>query len=167
MLVNCAGTGEAAESPLDLPLDFQRVLNIDLVSPWALAQAAARDMSQSGEGAIVNITSVHEEIPGSGAAYCAAKGGSRNVNRSLAPVLAAQGVRVNNIAPGMIQTPMTQESLEDPESAQQSVQRIPMQRPGQPEEIANVAVLLASDEASYVTPSTYFVDGGLMQSVGS
>ncbi len=62
---------------------------------------------------------------------------------------------------------MTQESLEDPESAQQSVQRIPMQRPGQPEEIANVAVLLASDEASYVTPSTYFVDGGLMQSVGS
>ncbi|MBA2363432.1 MAG: glucose 1-dehydrogenase [Chloroflexia bacterium] len=168
ILVNCAGTGEAAESPLELPLeDFQRVLNIDLVSPWVLAQAAARDMSHSGGGAIVNITSVHEEIPGSGVAYCAAKGGLRNVTRSLAPVVAAQGVRVNNIAPGMIQTPMTQESLEDPESARQAVQRIPMRRPGQPEEIANVALLLASDEASYVTGSTYFVDGGLMQSVGS
>ncbi len=66
----------------------------------------------------------------------------------------------------MIATPMTAESLQDPEQAEQSVQRIPMGRPGEPQEIANVALLLASDEASYVTGSSFFVDGGLMQSVG-
>ncbi len=167
ILVNNAGTGEATQDPLQLPLeDFQRVLNIDLVSPFVLAQAAAQDMAQSGGGSIINITSVHEEIPGSGVAYCAAKGGLRNVTRTLAKELASQGVRINNIAPGMIATPMTAESLQDPEQAEQSVQRIPMGRPGEPQEIANVALLLASDDASYVTGSSFFVDGGLMQSVG-
>ncbi len=167
ILVNNAGTGEATQDPLQLPLeDFQRVLNIDLVSPFVLAQAAAQDMAQSGGGSIINITSVHEEIPGSGVAYCAAKGGLRNVTRTLAKELASQGVRINNIAPGMIATPMTAESLQDPEQTEQSVQRIPMGRPGEPQEIANVALLLASDDASYVTGSSFFVDGGLMQSVG-
>lgn len=167
ILVNNAGTGEATQDPLQLPLeDFQRVLNIDLVSPFVLAQAAAQDMAQNGGGSIINITSVHEEIPGSGVAYCAAKGGLRNVTRVLAKGLASQGVRVNNIAPGMIATPMTAGSLQDPESAEQSTQRIPMGRPGEPQEIANVALLLASDDGSYVTGSSFFVDGGLMQSVG-
>lgn len=167
ILVNNAGTGEATQDPLQLPLeDFQRVLNIDLVSPFVLAQAAAQDMAQSGGGSIINITSVHEEIPGSGIAYCAAKGGLRNVTRVLAKELASQGVRINNIAPGMIATPMTAESLEEPEQAEQSTQRIPMGRPGDPQEIANVALLLASDDASYVTGSSFFVDGGLMQNIG-
>ncbi|MDQ3854874.1 MAG: SDR family oxidoreductase [Chloroflexota bacterium] len=168
ILVNCAGTGEDASSALEVPLeDFIRVLNIDLVSPFALCQAAAKGMVERGSGAIINVTSVHETIPGSGAGYDAAKGGLRNVTRTLAQQLAPQGVRVNNIAPGMIATPMTAESLEDPQQAEQSTQRIPMGRPGEPQEIANVALFLASDDASYVTGSSYFVDGGLMQSVGS
>jgi glucose 1-dehydrogenase len=99
-------------------------------------------------------------------AYDAAKGGLRSVTRTLALELAPHGIRINNIAPGMIATPMTAETLEDPQQAEQSKQRIPMGRPGQPQEVANVALLLASDDASYVTGSSYFVDGGLMQNVG-
>ncbi len=168
ILVNNAGTGAPVENSLDTPLDeFIRVINIDMVSPWALCQAAAKHMVERGSGAIINITSVHEEIPSpGGAAYDAAKGGLRNITRTLALELAPKGVRINNIAPGMIATPMTADTLEDPQQAQQSVARIPMGRPGRPEEIANVALLLASDEASYVTGSSYFVDGGLMQKVG-
>jgi glucose 1-dehydrogenase len=168
VLVNCAGTGEASEDPLQLPVeDFQRVLNIDLVSPWALCQAAIRDMVNAGGGSIVNVTSVHEEIPSSSAAYCAAKGGLRMVTRCFAQAFAAQGVRINNLAPGMIATPMTRESLEDPQSAEQSTQRIPVGRPGDPQEMANVALFLASDDASYVTGSSYFADGGLTQMMGA
>ncbi len=168
ILVNNAGTGAKIESSLKQPLeDFIRVINIDLISPWALCHAAAEHMMEVGWGAIINITSVHEEIPSpGGAAYDAAKAGLRSLTRTLALELAPKGIRVNNIAPGMIATPMTAESLEDPRKAEQSTQRIPMGRPGQPQEVANIALLLASDDASYVTGSTYFVDGGLMQSIG-
>lgn len=168
ILVNNAGTGASVEKSLDTSLaEFIRVINIDMVSPWALCQAAAQQMVERGRGSIINITSVHEEIPSpGGVAYDAAKGGLRNITRTLALELAPHGVRINNIAPGMIATPMTAETLEDPEQARQSIQRIPMGRPGQPQEIANVALLLASDDGSYITGSSYFVDGGLMQKVG-
>jgi glucose 1-dehydrogenase len=168
ILVNNAGTGASAEQSLETTLDdFIRVINVDMVSPWVLCQAAAKEMVKRGSGTIVNITSVHEEIPSpGGAAYDAAKGGLRNITRTLALELAPHGVRINNIAPGMIATPMTADALEDPQKAEQSTQRIPMGRPGQPQEIANVALLLVSDDASYVTGSSYFVDGGLMQKVG-
>ncbi|CAA9572460.1 MAG: 3-oxoacyl-[acyl-carrier protein] reductase [uncultured Thermomicrobiales bacterium] len=167
ILVNNAGTGpaeqEAQKDPLD---DFIRVITVDLISPFALCQAAARHMVERGKGAIINVTSVHEEIPGSGAAYDAAKAGLRNVTRSMVKELAPKGVRINNIAPGMIATPMTEERLKDPEQAKQSGESIPMGRPGLPLEVANVALFLASDAASYVTGSSYFVDGGLMQTRG-
>jgi glucose 1-dehydrogenase len=168
ILVNSAGTGASVQSSLDTPLeDFVRVLNIDLVSPWALCQAAGKHMTERGKGAIVNITSVHEEIPSpGGVAYDAAKGGLRNVTRTLAVELAPKGVRINNIAPGLIATPMTAEAVEDPEQLEQSTQSIPLGRPGEPREIANVALLLASDDGSYITGASYFVDGGLMQNVG-
>jgi glucose 1-dehydrogenase len=168
ILVNNAGAGADAEQSIETSLeDFTRVINLDLISPWVLCQAAAKEMGARGNGVIINITSVHEEIPGpGGAAYDAAKAGLRSISRTLAMELAPQGIRINNIAPGMIATPMTEDSLSDPQKAQQSTQRIPMGRPGQPQEIANVALFLASDDASYVTGSSYFVDGGLMQSVG-
>lgn len=167
ILVNNAGTGEDSDSSLETPLeDFVRVINIDLISPFALCQAAAKHMVERGGGAIVNITSVHEEIPGSGAGYDAAKGGLRMLARSLTKELASKGIRINNIAPGLIATPMTKETIEDPEQLEQSTQSIPMGRPGEPQEIANTALFLASDDASYVTGSSYFVDGGLMQARG-
>ena len=168
VLVNNAGKGASAESSLDLPLEtFVNVLNVDLVSPWVLCQLAAKAMVERGGGAIVNITSVHEEIPSPGnVAYDVAKGGLRMVARTLTAELAGKGVRINNIAPGMIATPMTTPRLHDPEKSAQALQRIPMGRAGEAQEIANVALFLASDDASYVTGSTYFADGGLMQSTG-
>lgn len=104
-------------------------------------------------------------MPGA-AAYDAAKAGLRSVTRTLALELAGKGIRINNIAPGMIATPMTSGALNDPKKAEQARRRIPMGRPGRPEEVAQVAVFLASDDASYVTGSSYFVDGGLMQNIG-
>lgn len=168
ILVNNAGGGASVAKSVDTPLDeFVRVLNLDLVSPWALCQAAAPGMIERGRGVILNVTSVHEEIPGEGgAAYDAAKGGLRNITRTLALELAPHGVRVVNIAPGMIDTPMNEATLSDPEKAREASERIPMRRPGQPEEVANLALFLASDDASYVTGSSYFVDGGWMQTVG-
>jgi glucose 1-dehydrogenase len=168
ILVNNAGKGAGAESSLDIPLEtFLDVLNVDLVSPWVLCRAAAKAMVEGGGGVIVNITSVHEEIPSPGnVAYDAAKGGLRSITRTLALELAPKHVRINNVAPGMITTPMTAERLFDPEQAEQALQRIPMRRPGEPQEIANVVLFLASDDSSYVTGSTYFADGGLIRNVG-
>jgi glucose 1-dehydrogenase len=168
ILVNNAGMGASAESSLDIPLaTVQEVINLDLVSPFVLAQLAAKGMVERGGGAIVNISSVHEEIPSPGnAPYDCAKGGLRMMARTFALELAPHKVRVNNIGPGMIATPMTAERLHDPEQGEQSVQRIPMGRPGEPQEIADVALFLASDNASYVTGVTFFADGGLMRNVG-
>jgi glucose 1-dehydrogenase len=168
ILVNNAGGGAQVETSLETTLDdFTRVINLNLISPWVLTRAAATSMLERKGGVIINITSVHEEIPGQGgAAYDAGKAGLRSVTRTLALELGPRGIRINNIAPGMIATPMNQETLDDPEKLQEASENIPLRRPGQPEEVANVALFLASDDASYVTGSSYFVDGGLTQNVG-
>jgi glucose 1-dehydrogenase len=168
LLVNNAGRGASVEHSLETPLDeFLNILHINLVSPWLLCQQAARQMLQRGGGVIINITSVHEEIPlAGGAAYDASKAGLRSITRNLGLELAGKGVRIVNIAPGMIATPMNQEELNDPEQAREASQKIPMGRPGRPEEVAAMALFLASDAASYITGSSFFVDGGLMQGFG-
>jgi glucose 1-dehydrogenase len=168
ILVNNAGVGENTESSLEMGTDvFTRVLNVDLIAPFILAREAAKQMVSQGSGSIINITSVHQQIPQpGGAAYCAAKGGLGMVTRTLALELAGKNVRINNIGPGMITTPMTTEALFDPQQSEEALQKIPMGRPGEAQEIANVALFLASDEASYVTGSSFFADGGLRQKVG-
>jgi len=113
-------------------------------------------------GSIINVTSIHEEYPVAGAAdYDATKGAQRNLTRTLALELAEDGITVNNLAPGMILTPFNQEAIDDPEVRERQVQRIPMKRAGEPSEIGRLAVFLASDDARYVTGSTYVMDGGL------
>lgn len=122
---------------------------------------------QKGKGKIINVSSVHEEIPAPGTAeYCASKGAVRNFTRVLALELAEEGINVNNIAPRMILTPMNQEAIDDEQTRKEKVQHIPMKRAGRPEEIAKVAVFLASSDSDYVTGSTYVMDGGLMQQLG-
>ena len=167
ILVNNAGMGKGAETSLDIPTsDFIEVLNVDLVVPFVLAREAARHMVGKGSGSIINVTSVHELIPQEGGVpYCAAKGGLKMVTKTLALELAPKGVRVNNIAPGMIATPMTVSSLHDTEASEEAEAKIPMGRAGQQQDIANVALFLASEESAYVTGSSYFADGGLTLSV--
>lgn len=122
---------------------------------------------KGGGGKILNVTSVHEEIPMVGAAdYDATKGAVRNLTRTLALELAEDGITVNNIAPGMVLTPMNQDALDDEESRKKQTANIPLKRAATPGEIARLAVFLASDEADYVTGSSYVMDGGLMQSMG-
>ena len=165
VLVNNAGLS-TAKPFLELTVDdFDLTFAVDVRASFLLAQAAARQMEKGGS--IVNITSVHEEIsqPGS-VAYDAAKAALRSVTRTLALELASKGVRLNNVAPGLIATPLTAKKINDPERAAHDRKQIPMHRPGEPHEVANVVLFLASDAASYVTGSSYFVDGGLLRNIG-
>ncbi|HEY0177404.1 MAG TPA: SDR family oxidoreductase [Pedobacter sp.] len=118
-------------------------------------------------GKIINISSVHEEInaPGNGD-YNASKAGIRNLMRTIALEVAEFGINVNDIAPGMILTAMNQKALDDPEVRKKAEKHIPLGRAGRPEEIAYLALFLASEEANYVTGSTYVMDGGLMINIG-
>jgi len=118
-------------------------------------------------GKIINISSVHEEITAPGNAdYNASKAGIRNLMRTMALEVAPFGINVNNIAPGMILTAMNQKAMDDPKVRKAAEKNIPLGRAGRPEEIAYVAVFLASEEADYVTGSTYAMDGGLMINIG-
>ncbi|CAM4125046.1 SDR family NAD(P)-dependent oxidoreductase [Gillisia limnaea] len=126
-----------------------------------------RKNSKEVKGKIINISSVHEEIAAPGTAeYCSSKGAVKMLMRTLALELAEDGINVNNIAPGMILTPMNQEAKDDKEERQKKIQNIPMKRAGTPEEVGKLAVFLASSDSDYITGSTYVVDGGLMRLLG-
>jgi glucose 1-dehydrogenase len=146
--------------------EWNRVIAVNLFGSYVVSQVAARQMAKQGGGKLIYISSVHEDIPFPGyTAYCASKGGIRMMMRNLAIELAPYKINVNNIAPGAIATPINQSVLDDPESLRSAVTEIPWGRFGLPGEVASVAVFLASDEAEYVTGSTYYVDGGLTQQV--
>jgi len=120
-----------------------------------------------GGGKIINVTSVHEDIPNAGGAdYDCSKGAVRNLTRTLALELAPQRINVNNLAPGMVLTPFNQPAIDDPNLLAEQVQSIPWKRAAQPEEIARLALFLASSDADYVTGATYVMDGGLMRNLG-
>ena len=162
VLVNNAGTGSS--SPF-LDTDWEKwrhVLAVDLDGPFLCAQRAARRMVERGSGGrIVNVTSVHEHVPLEGAsAYCAAKGGLGLLTKVMALELAGHGITVNAIAPGEISTPMTGQHDVDP--ATQERPGVPLGRPGDAAEIAAAVSFLAGPEASYVTGTSFVVDGGLL-----
>ncbi|HLJ57894.1 MAG TPA: SDR family oxidoreductase, partial [Chthonomonadaceae bacterium] len=147
--------------------EWNRVIGVNLFGAFLVHQVAARQMvKQGGGGKLINISSVHEDIPFPDyTAYCASKGGMRMLMRNLAMELAPHQINVNNIAPGAIATPINQKVLDDPIARQNAIGEIPWGRFGKPEEVAAVAVFLASAESEYVTGSTYYVDGGLTQQV--
>ncbi len=147
--------------------EWEKVIALNLFGPFALCQIAARQMvAQGGGGRIINISSVHEDVPFAGyTAYCAAKGGLRMLTRNLAIELAPHKISVNNIAPGAIATPINQGVLDNAEQLKNAISEIPLGRFGRPDEVAAVAAFLGSDEAEYVTGSTYYIDGGLTQQV--
>jgi glucose 1-dehydrogenase len=172
ILVNNAGVVD--DSPfLDLTeAEFDRIIGINLKGAFLMAQAAARQMASQGPhpasakstaGAIVNMSSVNAwfGLPDH-AAYSMSKGGIMQLTKSMAVALAAQGIRVNAVGPGSIETPLLREVVKDAAFQKKVMSRTPMGRLGQPEEIAAVVAWLASDEASYLTGTTVYADGGRM-----
>jgi glucose 1-dehydrogenase len=148
---------------------YDRVLGVDLKGPFFCAQAAAREMvKRKIPGRIINVSSVHEDLAmPQNVPYCCAKGGLRMMMRTIALELAPHNITVNNIAPGAVDTPIDSDVKADPEKMAALLGEIPLRRMGQPEEIAKLALYLASDAAGYVTGSTYVIDGGLMINTGA
>jgi glucose 1-dehydrogenase len=169
VLVNNAGIGSGHAGVAELKdEDLERVLRTNLMGPLFCARAFVRMRRQAGGGGrIVNISSVAQHLPTpESAPYGMSKAGLGSLTRSLSRELAEDRINVNNIAPGLIQTPMTQERLDDPEKREQSFEKIPWHRAGQPEEIARLALFLACEDGDYVTGQTWTMDGGLTMQWG-
>jgi len=164
VLVNNAGIdGPRAAAWEADPAAWRRVLEINLIGAYICAREALRRMIPARAGVIVNLTSVHERIPWTGySAYTASKAGLSMLTQTLALEAAPSGVRVVAIAPGAIQTPISQDVWSNPETLADLLSKIPMGRMGRPQEIAQMAVVLASDVAGYITGTTVFVDGGMI-----
>jgi glucose 1-dehydrogenase len=147
--------------------EWNKVMGVNLSGSFLVSQVAARQMVKQGQGGkLIFISSVHEDVPFAGyASYCASKGALRMLMRNLALELAEHKINANNIAPGAIATPINQSVLNDPQAMKNALSEIPWGRFGKPEEVASVAVFLASHEADYVTGSTYYIDGGMTQQV--
>jgi glucose 1-dehydrogenase len=169
VLINNAGI-ENRTSLLDTTeADFDRIMAINMKSAFFGTQAAAKQfISQGGGGLILNISSVHEDWPMPGnIAYCVSKGGIRMLTRTAGVELGGHDIRVINIAPGAVATPINAVTEADPAKMQALDAAIPLSRMAQASEIADVVVFLASGKAGYMTATTVVIDGGIMQgSVG-
>ena len=164
VLVNNAGIVHAAEF-LDLKEeDFDRVLRVNLKGYFLCGQAAARQMvRQGGGGAIVNMSSVNAVLAITNIApYVVSKGGVNQLTNVMAQALAPHNIRVNGIGQGSIATDLLKKVMVDEAARRKIMSRTPMGRPGDPAEVAAVALFLASDDASYITGQTVYPDGGRM-----
>jgi len=169
IMVNNAGI-EEKHPFLEMPLEvWNKIIAVDLTGPWLGSQAAAQQMVTQGEGGrIITISSVHEDLPmPTNAPYCTAKGGLRMLTRTIAVELAPHKITVNNIGPGAIFTPIDADIEANPDLEKRLMAEIPLGRWGKPEDVAELAIYLASDAAAYVTGSTYFIDGGMLRQAGS
>jgi glucose 1-dehydrogenase len=166
VMVNNAGI-ETRSAVLDTTEEqFDRVLAINLKSAFFGTQLAAKQMIAQGTGGrVINMTSVHEDWPMPGnTPYCLSKGGMRMLTRTAGVELAPHNVLVVGVGPGAVATPINAQTMGDPVALAKLNSAIPLGRMAQPEEIASVVCFLASDGASYLTATTIFADGGIMQS---
>jgi len=163
ILVNNAGVEKRADFWDVTEADYDFVLNVNLKGLFFVTQAMVRYLMQARRpGKIINISSVHEELPFPHfSSYCASKGGLKMITRNLSIELAPLGITINNIAPGAIETPINKNLLNDPVKLKGLLENIPLGRLGKPEDVAAIAAFLASEESSYVTGTTFVVDGGL------
>lgn len=168
IMVNNAGMEIHSPFLEESEQNFDRVLGVDLKGAFFGAQLAAREMvKRQVAGRIINISSVHEDLPMPGnVPYCCAKGGMRMLARTICLELAPHHITVNNIGPGAVHTPIDRDVEADPEKMGALLKEIPLHRMAQPEEVASLAVFLASDASAYITGATYFIDGGLMRNTG-
>ena len=165
-MVNNAGI-ETRTSVLDTTEgQFEKVIAVNLKSAFFGTQLAAKQMiAQGGGGRIINMTSVHEDWPMPGnTAYCLSKGGMRMLTRTAGVELAPHNICVVGVGPGAVNTPINAQTVNDPAALAKLNSAIPIGRMAEPEEIASVVAFLASDGASYITATTIFADGGIMQS---
>ena len=169
LLVNNAGIDSTGKHVKDMSDDeWENEMHTNLFGPFYCCREFIRAREGAdGRGVIINITSVHQEVPRAGAAgYDVAKGGLRNLTRTLALELAEKGINVVNLSPGWVLTPFNKKAIEDPGYYEEQAKTVPMRRAAEPEEIAAAAVFLASDDARYIHGVTLHVDGGLMQNTG-
>jgi NAD(P)-dependent dehydrogenase (short-subunit alcohol dehydrogenase family) len=168
ILVNNAGISKVQDFFDITEDDLDTILGVNLKGAFLMLQACARQMVKQAEaghkpGNIINMSSVNDTlaipaiIP-----YCMSKGGVSQLTRSTSIYLAAHGIRVNAIGPGSIKTDMYKAVVNDPDAVTRVMSRTPLGRPGEPSEVAAVAAFLASDDASYVTGETIYIDGGRM-----
>ncbi|MDQ2924172.1 MAG: glucose 1-dehydrogenase [Acidobacteriota bacterium] len=165
IMVNNAGV-ETRTSILDTTEEqYDNVLSINLKSAFFGTQLAAQQMIRQGDGGrIINLTSVHEDWPMPGnTAYCLSKGGMRMLTRTAGVELAPHNILVIGVGPGAVATPINRGTMNDPVLLKKLDDAIPLGRMAKPKEIASLVAFLASDSASYITATTIFADGGLMQ----
>jgi glucose 1-dehydrogenase len=165
ILVNNAGIEKEASFWDVTEADYDAVLGVNLKGAFFLTQAFVRRLRDAKlPGRIINISSIHEDMVFPNfSTYCASKGGMRMLMRDLAVELGPLGITVNNIAPGAINTPINTALLANKPKLDALLRNIPLGRLGTPEEVASLAAFLASDEAAYITGSTYAIDGGLLR----
>lgn len=165
ILVNNAGMEKEADFWEVTEADYDKVLAVNLKGPFFLSQYfVQRLLAANKPGRIINISSVHEDMVFPHfSTYCASKGGIRMLMRDLAVELGPKNITVNNIAPGAVSTPINASLLNNKEELEGLLKNIPLGRMGTVDDVASLAAFLASDEAAYVTGSTYVVDGGLMR----
>jgi glucose 1-dehydrogenase len=163
ILINNAGVERHAPFWEVTEKDYDLVMNVNLKGAFFATQEMVKYlMAMQRPGKVINISSVHEELPFPNfTAYCASKGGLKMFTRNLAVELAPFGITINNVAPGAIETPINTKLLNDPEKLGALLKNIPLGRLGQPSDVASLVTFLASSDADYITGSTYFVDGGL------
>ena len=169
ILVNSAGQNMSGVKVADMTSEqWQGLLATDLTGTFFTSRRFVRNLRRSGRaGAIINITSIHSSVMRAGGAdYDAAKGGQTNLTKTLSLEVAADGITVNAIAPGMILTPMNGKAMSDPAYRESLEKSIPLKRAGKPDEVAGVAVFLASPAGAYITGSTVTIDGGLSLELG-
>lgn len=167
ILVNNAGVEKRADFWDVTEDDYNTVVGVNqngvFFTTQRFVQLLRGDGTSVKKGKIVNISSVHEELPFPHfTAYCMSKGALKMMMRNIAIELGPFGINVNNIAPGAIETPINTKLLNDPTLLTALQSHIPLGRLGKPEDVASMAVFLASAESDYVTGATFFVDGGLL-----
>src|SRR5215470_8226752 len=166
ILVNNAGIIHGADFLDIAEADFDRVLRVNLKGAFLVGQAAAKRMvaqvkAGSAPGSIINMSSINAEVAiANHVPYCVSKGGIDQLTKVMALSLAPHGIRVNAIGPGSIMTDILKAVANDQDAMRRILTRTPAGRIGEPDEIATIAVFLASTEASYITGETIYADGG-------
>jgi glucose 1-dehydrogenase len=165
ILVNNAGMEKRADFWEVAEADYDKVMGVNLKGPFFLTQVFVNKLRElNRKGNIVNISSVHEDMVFPGfSTYCLSKGALRMFTRDLAVELGPLGITINNVAPGAIETPINKNLMANKQEMSALIKNIPLGRMGSVNDVASLVSFLASDDAAYITGSTYVVDGGLLR----